>query len=482
MSATNGTVAKDQTRSEHVGSLGEPATLTIVEFVTGVGVVALLAWTLALNWSMFATTLPAVLPWLLVVGLADLLPVPIWGSVELMVSFPVLLAAAFIFPPYVAGLLSFIGTSDIRELRREISVGRALFNRSNVALSVMAASWVFEKMGGDVLRWPEVMPIATVSLLVDLLINASLVILGTRLLTGLSPAQLIQNVYGRSQPGTFVGGYACFGLLALVLATVYQAAGAWGLVAFAIPILLARQMFLQWKNLANAQVQLNEKRKLLTHVTSRIADERRDERLAVAAGIHDDVLPPIYKAHLMGQVLRQDLASGRLLDLEADLPDLLQATQAASIALRDLISDLRKSTLGPGGLVQTLELLAQSLSAESGIQIELRAQSVGGTALTHLLLYQVAREALVNVVRHSDARSALLILEDDVDAIRLIVEDDGKGFEPTLVDGSKHFGLQLMRERVELAGGVFILEASSRSGTRMIVRVPIDRADRVAMA
>jgi len=88
----------------------------------------------------------------------------------------------------------------------------------------------------------------------------------------------------------------------------------------------------------------------------------------------------------------------------------------------------------------------------------------------------------VNVVRHSDARSALLILEDDVDAIRLIVEDDGKGFEPTLVDGSKHFGLQLMRERVELAGGVFVLEASSRSGTRMIVRVPIDRADRVAMA
>ena len=475
MPATTSVTASDSTQAREGGTSYESAALTMVEFVTAIAVVALLTWTLAHNWSTFAASLPAVLPWLLVVGLADLLPVPIWDSVQLMMSFPVLLAAAFVFPPYVAGCLCFVGILDMREIRHQIPLGRALFNRSNIALSVMAAAWVFDTMGGDLLRWPDVMPIAMVSLLVDLLINASLVILGTRLLTGLPLVQLLQNVYGGSQPVAFASGYVCFGLLALVLATEYQAAGTWGLVAFAVPVLLARQMFVHWKNLAEARLQLNENRHLLTQVTSRMADERRDERLAVAAGIHDEVLPPIYKVHLLGQVLRQDLASGRLLDLEADLPDLLQATQVASVALRDLISDLRKSTLGPGGLVQTLELLAQSLSADSGIQIELSAKPVPGTALTHLLLYQVAREALTNIVRHSDALSARVALEDSGDGIRLVIEDDGKGFEPARVDGTTHFGLQLMRERVELAGGVFFLDASPRTGTRVMVKVPVDR-------
>ena len=78
---------------------------------------------------------------------ADLLPVPIWGSVELMMSFPVLLASALVFPPYVAGSLSFVGTLDLREFRGEISPLRDLYNRSNVTVSVFAASWIFHRFG-----------------------------------------------------------------------------------------------------------------------------------------------------------------------------------------------------------------------------------------------------------------------------------------------------------------------------------------------
>jgi signal transduction histidine kinase len=403
------------------------------------------------------------------------MPVPIWGTVELMMSFPVLLASAFVFPPYVVGFLAFFGSMDMREMRREIPLGRALFNRSNVALSVMAASLLFHTLEGDVLLWPDVLAPASAALAVDFVINATLVILGTRLLTGLPPHRLIQNVYGGSQPVAFLGGYLCFGLMALVMATVYLAAGAWGLLAFAIPVLLARQMFIHWKALAVARLQLRDERRLLSHVSSRIADERRDERLAVAAGIHDDVLPPLYKVHLMGQVLRQDLASGRLLDLEVDLPDLLRATEAASLAFRDLIKDLRESTVGPGGLVHTLGLLVRSLSNESGIRFHLHAEPVPGTPLTHLLIYQVAREALANVVRHSNAGEARISLQDTGDSVRLVVDDDGRGFEPLAVDGSSHFGLQLMRERVELAGGTFRLEASADRGTRVTVTVPVDR-------
>jgi signal transduction histidine kinase len=281
-------------------------------------------------------------------------------------------------------------------------------------------------------------------------------------------------VYGGSRPVAFAIGYACFGLLAVVLATVYRSAGAWGLAAFAIPLLLAREMFIERKNLAEAQTRIEQKQSMLTRVSSRVADERRDERLAVAAGIHDELLPPLYKVHLMGQVLRQDLASGRLLDLETDLPDLLDATEAASRALRDLIKDLRHSTVGAGGLGATLELLGRSLMAETGIHIEVRTQPVGGTPLTHLLLYQVAREALTNAVRHSGGDTVRVLLEDAGNWVRLIIEDNGGGFDPEDVDQNSHFGLQLMRERVELAGGSLYIQTHARDGTRLIVKVPTD--------
>jgi signal transduction histidine kinase len=179
----------------------------------------------------------------------------------------------------------------------------------------------------------------------------------------------------------------------------------------------------------------------------------------------------------MGQVLRQDLASGRLLDLEVDLPDLLRATEAASLAFRDLIKDLRESTLGPGGLVHTLGLLVRSLANESEIKFQLEAEPVPGTPLTHLLLYQVAREALANVVRHSHAARAHISLRGTGDSVRLVIDDDGTGFEPLAIDGGSHFGLQLMRERVELAGGTFHLEASADCGTRVTVSLPVERQE-----
>lgn len=454
----------------------EPVLLRALEVTVAAAVVATLTWGAGSNWAEFRDLIPTLLPWLVVVGLADLLSVPIWRSVELMPSFPVLLASAFVFPPHVAGLLSFLGTFDVREIRREIPASRGLFNRSNVALSVMAASLVFKALGGNVASWPMVLPVALVALAADVAINSLLVIAGTRLLTSVPVSSLVRNVYGSSQPVAFASSYICFGLLAVVLATTYVAAGTWGLVAFALPLFLARQMFIHWKQVAEAQDQLVNERQALGVVSSRIVDERRDERLTVAAGIHDEVLPPLYKVHLMGQVLRQDLASGRLLDLEADLPDLLVATERASAALRDLVKDLRTSALGPGGLGPTIELLARNLQAESGININVKAERVPGTPLTHLLVYQVAREALANVVRHSQATMARVVLSEDGDAIRLTVEDDGCGFHPGLVDRGEHFGLQLMRERVELSGGVFFLESSPNQGTRLVAKVPAERS------
>ncbi len=408
----------------------EPLRLRILEISVSSVVLTLLVWQVGTHWATFAADIDDLLPWLLVVALADLLPVPIWGSVELMMSFPVLLATALVFPPFVAGSLSLIGTLDLRELRREISPLRGLYNRCNVAASVMTASWTFHLLGVEVLDWPHVVGATLVALVADILVNFTLVIVGTHLLTGLPPTRLMKNVYGGSHPEVFLGGYACFGLLAVLMATIYASAGNAGLVAFAIPLLLARQMFVHWKRLGEANLALLQKDRALSAAANRVLDERREERLALAAEIHDQVLPPLYKIHLMGQVVRNDFASGRLLDLEADVPDLVQAVETADSVLRDMVRDLRKSTIGPGGLVETLRLLAEQVEASARIRVETDLNPVGGSALTHLLAYQLAREALANAARHSGASRILVALDQDEDSIRLRVSRRRRRIQP----------------------------------------------------
>jgi two-component system sensor histidine kinase DegS len=63
------------------------------------------------------------------------------------------------------------------------------------------------------------------------------------------------------------------------------------------------------------------------------------------------------------------------------------------------------------------------------------------------------------------------LTQDDA-FVRLVVADDGNGFNPSRVDHESHFGLQLMKKRVELVGGVFQLLTEPGQGTQVIARLP----------
>jgi signal transduction histidine kinase len=310
-----------------------------------------------------------------------------------------------------------------------------------------------------------------VALAADILVNWSLVYLALRASDGSTIRTVITRM-SSGDPVAFVSAYVAFGLVAVLLALAVRAGGPWGLVAVGIPILLARQVFSRSVELRDAALLLTEKSQLLLTISEKISDERRDERLAIAAGLHDDLLPPLFKVHLLGQVIRQDLATGQLLALDEDVPDLITATEQANDTARSLIRRLRSSPVGPDGLSNTLQLLVRSMNGDSGSRIHADLSDAGGSPIVQLLAYQVAREALRNALRHASAPNVWLRLDRDGPEIRLSIEDDGLGFDPATVDETAHFGLQLMRERVELAGGIFRVDTAPGTGTRVIVRLP----------
>jgi signal transduction histidine kinase len=454
----------------------EPVGVRVLFFGFTAVVVLIFGVLILQNWPSLARGRTGLVAWIVVAAASDLLPVPLWGDITLSMSLPVTLAAGMVMSPWEAGIVAFVAALDSREFRREIGLSRALYNRSQVAASVMLASLAFHALGGHSTVWPQVLAIGFVALCVDFVANTALVMVPVAVMTRLSTTEVLRRVHGDAPIGHAVS-YVCLGLLAVLLAAVYDVAEDWGLVSSLIPLVFARQMFIRGRSLEKAARTIEAKDRALVSTTQQTLLERRDERMAVAGELHDEVLPPLFKVHLMGQVLRQDLNSGRLLDLDQDLPELLLATELAQEAIRTLVRDLRQSSIGPGGLNATLELLARQLESAGSPPIDLHLSDAGGSSLSQLLTYQVAREALNNAARHSRATRIVVRLFRDEGLIRLIVEDDGTGFDPLQVDRQAHFGLQLIVERVEAGRGRVVVDTQLGSGTRILATIPpeIDR-------
>jgi len=446
------------------------ATIALDVGVLAAGVVAARASFLTSGWDLIA--------WAVAVAVVGAASLSFESGSQLGLDMPLLLAAGFIFGPIVGGAIAVIAYVDSREFRREVSIRRALFNRAQTSLSVIAAAAAFTAVAGNAESWPSVFLGAVLAVGIDCLINYG-VVAGVLALHDRVPysAALSQLHFG--SPIEFAATWAAFGLLSLTLVETYETAGAWALVVFSVPLLLARQALASGRRLDKANRRIVTQSEALRTASATLVDERRDERLALAAGIHDELLPALFEVHLMGQVLRQDLASGQLLALEEDLPELLRATNTASESTRTLIRGLRESPIGSAGLVETLRTLADFFRLESGIRIELQVRSEAhGPQRYQFLVYQVAREAIRNAVRHARPNVIRVSLEGDQKHIGLVVEDDGLGFVPAVVDRNKHFGLELMRERVELAGGLLRVDSTLGTGTRVSIRIPTGSVDR----
>ncbi len=92
-------------------------------------------------------------------------------------------------------------------------------------------------------------------------------------------------------------------------------------------------------------------------------------------------------------------------------------------------------------------------------------------------LYRVAQEAIDNIATHAEARTVSITLKSDGRLLTLVVEDDGKGFEPAEVfadpDAARGLGILSMQERMSLVGGTFKIESQPGQGTRVRAEIPV---------
>jgi signal transduction histidine kinase len=147
----------------------------------------------------------------------------------------------------------------------------------------------------------------------------------------------------------------------------------------------------------------------------------------------------------------------------------------AVASLRRLVRDLTRSPIGHAGLAETLTLLIRQLQAESRIRFSAKIDSnVEANPDVQFGMFMIAKEALNNASRHAAANSVSVRLEPVPAGLRLIVEDDGVGFDATDPTGIPHPGIDLMKQRAAELGGSVEIRSRRGRGTTVSALIPID--------
>jgi PAS domain S-box-containing protein len=148
---------------------------------------------------------------------------------------------------------------------------------------------------------------------------------------------------------------------------------------------------------------------------------------------------------------------------------------------RDLTFELSPTTLYTFGLEAAVEELAEQFAQREGFQTHFEAAE-GDKPLSEqiqALLYRASRELLTNISKHAEASDVFIRIDRTDGSIRIVVEDNGKGFDLSQLKEKIHeqrgFGLFSIRERLTHVGGTFAIESEPGRGTKVTLTAPLQQ-------
>jgi two-component system nitrate/nitrite sensor histidine kinase NarX len=205
---------------------------------------------------------------------------------------------------------------------------------------------------------------------------------------------------------------------------------------------------------------------LMEHIKS-TREAKREEllmvRQSIANDIHDSLAQTLNYARMNTTLLSGAVRSNNELMATKYVRDIDEALEIGQKAVRTLITDFR-SEMDPAGLLQALQTLVEAFSQQHNIVLDcsIRVADLDLPLEHEIQAYNIVREALSNIAKHSNASHARLIVDHLCGYYVFTVEDNGNGtFSP--VEG--HYGIIIMRERAQRIGGEIKVESTKGLGT-----------------
>lgn len=209
----------------------------------------------------------------------------------------------------------------------------------------------------------------------------------------------------------------------------------------------------------------------LQSLSHKLVGAQEEERRRVARELHDEVGQALAAVlvelgRMEGRIPAQSHESRAMLKVARELAD------RATSQVRDMALLLRPSMLDDLGLVPALQWQAREVSRRTGVKVKVAAESVADDIPDEYrtCVYRIVQEAVNNAARHAHASVVRVEARQENNRIRVLVQDDGSGFDPLLERG---MGLLGMEERVKKLGGVFHVDSEKGGGTIISVLLPL---------
>ncbi len=227
---------------------------------------------------------------------------------------------------------------------------------------------------------------------------------------------------------------------------------------------------------------ITEHKRLITaereaEMMHRLVEAQESERQRIARDLHDHIGQQMTGLRLKLERVAELIGSEHEAAPEIDAIRGLTAKMDTDVSF--LSWELRPTELDQLGLSDALKSFANEWSRQYGIETEFHTvphfSSQRLPADIETSLYRITQEALNNILKHAGATKVSVLYHRSNTGVSLVIEDNGKGFNPDVAmrgPAAGGLGLVGMRERAELLGGSFEIESVQGTGTTIVCRVP----------
>lgn len=207
-----------------------------------------------------------------------------------------------------------------------------------------------------------------------------------------------------------------------------------------------------------------------------IYDIQELDRRRIARDLHDTSLQNlthmIHKLELASMYIDKDVIQAKL-----EIAAVSKSINSIIDEIREIIFDLRPMSFDDLGLKETIKNMLDKIRKISGIIVIEDIDAIDDLYLNReeclLGIFRIIQECLNNVCKHAKAKHLRVSLKDKASYILLEIVDDGIGFDiETVKNKERHFGLFIMKERVEMMSGNLEIVSNEENGTKVIVQIP----------
>jgi len=221
---------------------------------------------------------------------------------------------------------------------------------------------------------------------------------------------------------------------------------------------------------------LERQREAQLAFSRRVLERLEDERRRIAVNLHDSLGQTLMliKNHAILAIQRPSEETG----LRHRLDEISGVTSQAIEEVRRITHGLRPYQLDRLGLTQAIRASVSRASENSSIVFACRVKDMDGVfdKDAEIHVFRIVQEAITNVVKHSAATEAAVVILKRSSVVSLSIRDNGRGFDPAQPSSKPHdlgYGLSGIAERVRILGAALVISSRPGEGTSLTVEVPV---------